>query len=152
MQIILKEKIANLGNIGDLVNVKPGYSRNFLLPYEKALIATPANIKEFETRRADLEKAAAEKLAAAKARSEKLESLGLTVKALASDEGKLYGSIGVSEIVKAVQEAGKEVAKSEVRLPEGPIKIIGDHDIMVQLHGDVSATIKIKVVAAEEPA
>ncbi|MAA64672.1 MAG: 50S ribosomal protein L9 [Alteromonadaceae bacterium] len=147
MEVILLEKVANLGSLGDKVKVKAGYGRNFLLPYGKAVPATGANIEEFEARRAELEKAAAEKLAAAEARAEALNGAAFNITSKAGDEGKLFGSIGVRDIADAVTAGGTEIEKSEVKMPEGPLRAIGEYDIELQLHSDVSVTIKVTVVA-----
>ncbi len=147
MEVILLEKVANLGSLGDKVNVKAGYGRNFLLPYGKAVPATEANLKAFEERRAELEKAAAEKLSAAQARAEALEGAAFTISSKAGEEGKLFGSIGVRDIADAITTGGTEVEKSEVRLPEGPIRVTGEYEIELQLHSDVEVTIKLAVVA-----
>ena len=147
MEVILLEKVANLGSLGDKVKVKAGYGRNFLLPYGKAVPATEANLKAFEERRAELEKAAAEKQAAAQARAEALEGAAFTISSKAGEEGKLFGSIGVRDIADAITAGGTEVEKSEVRLPEGPIRVTGEYEIELQLHSDVEVTIKLAVVA-----
>ncbi|MCK7552310.1 MULTISPECIES: 50S ribosomal protein L9 [Marinobacter] len=147
MEVILLEKVANLGSLGDKVKVKAGYGRNFLLPYGKAVAATADNLKAFEERRAELEKAAADKLATATARAEALEGASFTISSKAGDEGKLFGSIGVRDIADAVTAGGTEVEKSEVRLPEGPLRAIGEYDIELQLHSDVTVQIKLVVVA-----
>jgi large subunit ribosomal protein L9 len=147
MEVILLEKVANLGTLGNKVNVKAGYGRNFLLPYGKAVPATEANLKAFEERRAELEKAAAEKLAVAQARAEALEGASFTIGSKAGDEGKLFGSIGVRDIADAITTAGTEVDRSEVRLPEGPLRAIGEYDVELQLHSDVEVTIKLTIVA-----
>jgi len=147
MEVILLEKVANLGSLGDKVKVKAGYGRNFLLPYGKAVAATADNLKAFEARRAELEKAAAEKLDAAKARAEALEGASFTISSKAGDEGKLFGSIGVRDIADAITAGGTEVEKSEVRLPEGPLRATGEYDIELQLHSDVTVEIKLVVVA-----
>lgn len=147
MEVILLEKIANLGNLGDKVNVKSGYGRNYLLPQRKATAATAENIAAFELRRAELEKAAAEKKASAEARAAKLNELQVTIPAVAGDEGKLFGSIGTSDIAEALVAAGVEVEKSEVRMPNGTIRHLGEFDINVHLHTDVEATVKVVVVA-----
>ncbi|MCL5041764.1 MAG: 50S ribosomal protein L9 [Gammaproteobacteria bacterium] len=147
MEVILLEKIANLGSLGDKVSVKAGYARNFLLPFGKATAATEDNVAAFEARRAELEKLAAEKKAAADARAEQLAELTVTVSANAGEEGKLFGSIGTRDIADAVTAAGVAIEKSEVRLPEGPLRTVGEFDIDVQLHTDVSATVKLVVVA-----
>jgi len=148
MKVILQEKIANLGNVGDQVTVKPGYARNYLIPRNKGVPASAKNIAEFEKRRAELEKAAAEVIAAAQARAEKITKLDVKIEANASEEGKLFGSIGPRDIAEAITKSGAEVAKSEVNMPEGPIREIGEYDITIQLHSDVSTTVKVKVVAA----
>lgn len=147
MEVILLEKVANLGSLGDKVKVKAGYGRNFLLPFGKAVPATETNVKEFEARRAELEKAAAEKLSAAQARAEALEGASFTITSKAGDEGKLFGSIGVRDIADAISTGGTEVEKSEVRMPEGPIRAVGEYDIELQLHTDVVTTVKVTVVA-----
>jgi large subunit ribosomal protein L9 len=147
MEVILLEKVANLGTLGDKVNVKSGYGRNFLLPYGKAVPATDANLKAFEERRAELEKAAAEKLAAAQARAEKLESASFTISSKAGDEGKLFGSIGVRDVADAITAAGNDVEKSEVLLPEGPLRAVGEYEVELKLHSDVYVTVKLAVVA-----
>jgi large subunit ribosomal protein L9 len=147
MEVILLEKVANLGSLGDKVKVKAGYGRNFLLPYGKAVAATADNLKAFEERRAELEKAAADKLAAAQARAEKLEGQSFTISSKAGEEGKLFGSIGVRDIADAITAAGTEVEKSEVRLPEGPLRVTGEYEIELQLHTDVTVTITLAVVA-----
>lgn len=147
MEVILLEKVANLGNLGDKVNVKSGYGRNYLLPQRKATAATPANIAEFETRRADLEKAAADRKASAETRSAQLAELEVTITATAGDEGKLFGSIGTADIADALTASGVEVAKSEIRLPNGTIRQVGEYDVAVHLHSDVEATVKLIVIA-----
>ncbi len=147
MEVILLEKIGKMGGLGDKVNVKAGYGRNYLVPFGKAVPATKANIESFEARRAELEKAAAEKLAAAQARAEKLNAIELNIAAVAGDEGKLFGSIGTRDIADAIIAAGADVDKNEVRLPEGVIRHTGDFEIAVQVHSDVTATVKLAVVA-----
>jgi large subunit ribosomal protein L9 len=147
MEVILLEKVANLGSLGDKVKVKSGYGRNFLLPYGKAAPATEANLKAFEERRAELEKVAAEKLATAQARAESLEGASFTVTSKAGDEGKLFGSIGVRDIADVITAAGTDVEKSEVRLPEGPLRATGEYEIELHLHSDVEVIVKLAVVA-----
>ncbi|WP_440054294.1 50S ribosomal protein L9 [Pseudoalteromonas sp. T1lg65] len=148
MQVILLDKIANLGSLGDQVNVKAGFARNFLFPKGKAVPATKANIETFEARRADLEAKIAEELAASQARAEKLEALAeVTLVSKAGDEGKLFGSIGTRDIADAISAVGVEVAKSEVRLPLGTIRETGEFDVAIQVHSDVTATIKVIVIA-----
>lgn len=147
MEVILLEKVANLGSLGDKVKVKSGYGRNYLLPYGKAVAATTENLKAFEERRAELEKAAADKLSAAQSRAEALEGQSFTISSKAGDEGKLFGSIGVRDIADAITAGGTEVEKSEVRLPEGPIRVTGEYEIELQLHTDVTVTVQLAVVA-----
>ncbi|MET0081714.1 MAG: 50S ribosomal protein L9 [Sedimenticola sp.] len=150
MDVILLEKVDNLGGLGDKVSVKPGYGRNFLIPGGKAVAATKANVEEFEARRAELEKQAAEALAAAEARKSAIEELSVTVARKAGDEGRLFGSVGTADIATAVTEAGVELAKREVRLPEGPFHTTGEYEVQLHLHTDVDATLKLTVAAAEE--
>ena len=147
MEVILLEKIANLGNLGDKVAVKAGYARNFLLPFGKATPATADNVAAFEARRAELEKIAAEKKAEAEARADKLADLTVTIAANAGEEGKLFGSIGTRDIADAVTAAGVAIEKSEVRLPDGALRNVGEFDVVVQLHTDVETTVKLVVVA-----
>lgn len=147
MQVILLERIANLGTLGEVVKVKAGFGRNFLIPYGKAKPATPENIAEVEKRRAELEAQFAAQLAAAQVRAEKLNGLAVTVAAKAGDEGKLFGSIGTRDIADAITAAGVEVNKSEVLLPNGPLRNCGEYEIAVRVHGDVEGVIKLAVVA-----
>jgi len=149
MNVILLDNVENLGNIGDLVKVKPGYGRNFLIPQGKAALATPQNMKEIESRRAELEKAAAADLAAAKARAKSMSDLELVIGANAGSEDKLFGSVGPIDIVEALKEVQVEVERSEVRMPDGPIHELGEYEIGVHLHSKVNATVKVRVVAAE---
>jgi large subunit ribosomal protein L9 len=149
MQLILLEKVLNLGDLGDQVNVKAGYGRNFLVPQGKAVPATPENIAMFEERRAELEAVESEKLSSAEARRASLEEVVIELYANASDEGKLYGSVGPREIAIAVTEKGLPLEKSEVIMGEGPIQMTGEHDVVVQLHADVETTIKVIVHNAE---
>lgn len=146
MQVILLERIANLGNLGDVVKVKSGFGRNFLVPQGKAKPATKENIAEVEKRRAEFEAAAAAHLAAAQARAEKLNGLAVTVAAKAGDEGKLFGSIGTRDIAEAITRTGVEVEKSEVLMPNGALRQTGEYDIALRLHSDVEAVIKLAVV------
>ena len=146
MDIILLEKVGGLGNLGDKVRVKGGFGRNFLIPYGKAVSATTDNVARFEAKRAELEKGATERLAAAQARAEKLSGLKVTIAANAGDEGKLFGSIGTRDGADAITATGNEVGKSEVRMPNGVIRAIGDYQIDVQLHSDVTATVTVSVV------
>ena len=147
MEVILLNKVDNLGNIGDIVKVKAGYGRNFLIPGGKAVPATPDNVARFEARRAELEQAAAEKLAEANARKGVLEGLSVTIAHKAGEEGKLFGSVGTADIADAVNATGNKVEKREIRMPEGVIRQVGEYDIDVELHSDVVATLKINVVA-----
>jgi len=149
MEVILLEKIDNLGGLGDKVRVRPGYARNYLLPQGKAKFATPENIAEFEARRAELERAAAEALATAETRRESLAGMVIEMKAKAGSEGKLFGSIGAADIADAVTARGVEVEKREVRLPEGPLRQVGDYEIELHLHADVNAEIRIIVIGEE---
>lgn len=146
MQVILLEKIINLGNLGDMVTVKPGYARNYLVPKGLATVATEENIKVFEERRQELEKASADKLQAAKARANELEGQSVEIAGRASDEGKLFGSVGVIEIADAFSAKGLELTKSEIQLPEGPIKMIGDYEVAVSVHPEVSFNVNVTVV------
>ena len=147
MQVILLERVGKLGDLGDSISVKSGFGRNFLIPFGKAVPATKDNVAQFELRRAELEAAAAEKKAAAEARAAKLNELTVTITSTAGDEGKLFGSIGTRDIADAITAAGAEVSKSEVRLPEGVIRELGEYDVAIQLHTDVSATVKLAVIA-----
>ena len=150
MEVILLEKVHKLGNLGDQVKVKPGYGRNYLIPSGKAVSATPENIAKFDARRAELEKQQQEALTAANGRAEKLNVVSVSIPRKAGAEGKLFGSVGTIDIADAVTASGVELAKHEIRLPEGPIRSTGEYEIDVQLHADVSATIKVIVVAEEE--
>ena len=147
MEVILLEKIANLGDLGDKVSVRPGYGRNYLIPNGKAAPATAEKMAEFERRRAELEKDAATALARAQARAEAISKLTITITQKAGDEGKLFGSVGTQDIAQAITEAGVEVKKNEIRLPEGPIRQTGAYEVALQLHSDVSATAAVKVMA-----
>ncbi len=147
MQIILLEKVVNLGNLGDVVKVKDGYARNFLIPQRMAKRATPAAMAEFEARRAELEKAAAEKLAAAQAVADKMNGTAVSVARKAGMDGRLFGSVGNADIADALKVAGFDVDKAAVRMPEGPLKAIGEFPIEVALHTDVLASITVAVVA-----
>lgn len=149
MEVILLQKVANLGNIGDRVKVKPGFGRNYLLPQGKAALATAANVAKFEERRADLEKRAADDLAAARTRAARLEGHALTITAKVGGEGKLFGSIGTADIAEALSADGIEVERSEVRLPGGPIRLVGEHHVKVHLHSDVEVDLTVTVVAEE---
>jgi large subunit ribosomal protein L9 len=146
MQIILLEKIANLGNLGDVVKVKDGYARNYLIPTRRARRATEAAIKEFETRRADLEKAAADKLAAAQGLAEQLAGKVVRIVQKAGVDGRLFGSVTNADIAEGLTKMGFAVAKAQVRLPHGPLKVTGEHPVSVVPHGDVSAEVTVQVV------
>ncbi len=147
MDVILLEKIANLGNLGDKVTIKNGYGRNYLIPQGKAAPATPAKIKEFEERRAELEKQAADKLAAATARGEALSKLTIVIKHKTGDEGRLFGSVGTHTIADAITAAGIQVSKHEVRLPNGVIRQTGEYNIAINLHTDVVVTLPVTIAA-----
>ncbi|WP_027874103.1 50S ribosomal protein L9 [Spongiibacter marinus] len=147
MQVILLEKIGKLGDLGDQVNVKSGYGRNFLIPFGKAVPATEDNVATFEARRAELEAAAAEKRATAEARAAKLADVAVNIEANAGEGGKLFGSIGTRDLAEAITAAGVEVSKSEVRMPEGPIREIGSYEIAIQVHSDVIQNVAVTVVA-----
>ncbi len=150
MEVILLDKVTGLGELGDKVTVKAGYGRNYLIPQGKAVAATPENLEAFERRRAELEKQAAEKLAAAQARKEAVEKLGeVTIAHRAGEEGKLFGSVGTADIARACQDAGVAVEKAEIRLPEGPMRNTGEYEIVLHLHPDVNANLKVIIVAEE---
>ncbi len=151
MQVILQQEVTNLGKVGDQVSVKAGFGRNYLLPQGMAVLATQKNIADFETRRAELEKAAAEVLAKAKSRAEKMSELEIVVKAQAGDEGKLFGSVGPRDIAISATEQGTPLEKKEVILPEGPIRQTGDYNITLKLHSEVSVAVKIKVIGDSNP-
>ena len=146
MQLILLQKVTNLGNLGDKVDVKPGYGRNYLVPQGKAVPATAANLAEFEAKRAEYEAKASDALATAEARKAKLEGASVTIHANASTEGKLYGSVGPRDIAEALTAAGHKVNKSEVVMGEGALRNTGEHDVIVHLHADVQTTVKVVVV------
>jgi large subunit ribosomal protein L9 len=147
MEVILLEKVANLGDLGDKVSIKAGYGRNYLVPQGKAVAATADKIKEFETRRAELEKVAAEKLAAANGRATALNKLNVIITHKAGDEGKLFGSVGTQNIADVLTESGAKVEKHEVRMPDGVIRQIGNYDIDIHLHSDVIVTLSIEIAA-----
>jgi len=146
MNVILMERIGNLGDLGDEVAVKPGFARNFLIPQGKAVRATDDNRAVFEERRAELERLANERMSEAQERAGRLEGLALTIVVKAGDEGKLYGSVGTQDIADAVAAKGLEIEKSEVKLPEGTIRELGEYELDLQLHSDVSVTIQVAVV------
>ncbi|MBB3191314.1 50S ribosomal protein L9 [Halomonas cerina] len=147
MDVILLDKIGKLGDLGDQVTVKPGYGRNYLVPYGLAVPATKDNIAAFQAQRAELEAQATERKAEAEARAEQLNDIELSLVAKAGDEGKLFGSIGPRDLADAISSAGIEVAKSEVRMPEGPIRATGEYDIVLHLHAEVDAVVRVVVVA-----
>ena len=151
MEVILLEKVANLGGLGEKVSVKSGFGRNFLIPQGKAVFASAENVRLFEERRAELEQQAAEKLATAEERKAQIEGLtaGVTIGHKAGEEGRLFGSVGTADIADACTAAGVEVAKSEVRLPEGPFRVAGEFEVVLHLHSDVDATLKVKIVGEE---
>ncbi|MBI5612801.1 MAG: 50S ribosomal protein L9 [Gammaproteobacteria bacterium] len=146
MQVILLEKIRNLGELGDQVNVKPGYGRNYLIPRGKAAVANAKNKAEFEARRAELEKAQVEALAKAKERAEKMTGATVQIVRKVGEEGKLFGSVGTHDIADAMTAAGFPLARAEIHLPEGPIKAVGDHEIPVSLHPEVNFKIIVSVI------
>ena len=145
MQVILLEKVVNLGNLGDVVKVKDGYARNFLIPKGKAKRATPVNLEEFEKRRAELEKAQAEHLVAAQEKGAKIDGLLLQITQKAGVDGRLFGSVTSYDIVEALKAQGFDVERAMIRLPQGPLKMIGEYDISVALHSDVVVQIKVTV-------
>lgn len=149
MEVILLEKIANLGALGDRVTVKAGYGRNYLIPQAKAVAATADNIEAFKSRRAELEKEAAQILSAAEARATAVAALELTISANAGEEGKLFGSVGARDIAQAAADAGVELDRSEIRLPDGPVREVGEYAIEVGLHPEVETSLKVIVVPEE---
>jgi large subunit ribosomal protein L9 len=146
MQVILLEKVVNLGNLGDVVKVKDGYARNFLIPNKKARRATQNAIAEFEVRRAELEKVAAERLAASQAQGEKLNGLTVQIAQKAGVDGRLFGSVTNADIAEALSKQGFPVEKAQVRLPQGPLKVVGDHPVSVALHTDVVVDVTVSVL------
>ena len=150
MEVILFEKIDRLGGIGDLVNVKAGFARNYLLPQGKAKAATDANKAEIEERRAEFEKLAADSLSTAEKRRKSIEALSIEITAKSGTEGKLFGSIGNIDIASALTEAGVEVEKREVRLPDGPLRQAGEYEVTLHLHSDVNAVAKVTIIGEEE--
>jgi len=149
VDVILLKKVGGLGELGDKVAVRPGYGRNYLIPQGYAAPATPENLKAFEERRAELEREAAEALAAAEARKERLADLSVSIARKAGDEGRLFGSVGTADIAAAITEAGVEVEKSEVRLPSGPLRNVGEYEIDLHLHSDVGTTVRVEVIPAD---
>ena len=149
MQVILMEKVANLGELGDVVKVKDGYARNFLIPHGKAKRATPDNLKAFESRRAELEKAQNEQLAKAQEHGAKLEGLTIQITQKAGPDGRLFGSVTNYDIVESLNKQGHEVERSQIRMPQGPLKQVGEFPIQIALHTDVTATIKVAVLGEQ---
>jgi large subunit ribosomal protein L9 len=149
MEVILLQKVANLGNIGDRVKVRSGFGRNFLLPQGKATLATPDNVARFEARRAELERLAREHLSSAEERAAAMKEFKLTIHAKAGTEGKLFGSIGTSDIAEAATREGFKVERSEVRLPTGPLRTVGEHNITLHLHADIDVPLVVAIVAQE---
>ena len=152
MQVILLEKIGKLGELGQQVNVKPGYGRNYLIPNGKAVPATPENVEKFEAQRVELEKAQADSLATAQGRAEKLNELEVTLHRKVVSDDKLYGSVGINEIAAAIADSGLEVTKREINLPDGPFKSVGEYEVELRLHADVDARIKLVIAADLEDA
>jgi len=149
MEVILLQKVANLGNIGDRVKVRSGFGRNFLLPQGKATLATPENIARFEARRAELEGLAREHLSSAEERAAAMKDFKLTMHAKAGTEGKLFGSIGTSDIAEELTRANFKVERSEVRMPHGPLRMVGEHTVNLHLHADVDVPVQVTIVAEE---
>jgi large subunit ribosomal protein L9 len=145
MKVILLDKVENLGNLGDLVTVKPGFGRNYLIPSGRAAPATRENIQAFEARRAELERAATEALAAAKARADRLAGMSVSIARKAGEGGRLFGSVGTADIAEALSGAGAEVKRQEVRMPEGQIRNVGTYEIQLHLHPEVNVTVKVEV-------
>jgi large subunit ribosomal protein L9 len=150
VEVILLKKVANLGNIGDRVKVKSGYGRNYLLPTARATLATAENIRKFEARRAELERAAHEHLDSAQTRAEAFREFKLTITAKAGTEGKLFGSVGTSDIAEACTAQGHPLERSEVRLPAGPLRAVGEHSVALHLHTDVDVSLTVSIVAEEK--
>ena len=149
MQVILMEKVANLGELGDVVKVKDGFARNFLIPHGKAQRATPENLKAFESRRADLEKAQAEVLAKAQERGAKLDGLTIQISQKAGPDGRLFGSVTNYDIVEALKKEGHEVERANIRMPQGPLKQVGEYPLQIALHTDVTVTVKVSVLGEQ---
>jgi len=149
MQVILMEKVANLGELGDVVKVKDGYARNFLIPHGKAKRATPDNLKAFESRRAELEKAQADILAKAQERGSKLDGLTVQITQKAGPDGRLFGSVTNYDIVEALQKQGHEVERANIRMPQGPLKQVGEYPLQIGLHTDVTVTVKVSVLGEQ---
>lgn len=151
MEVILLEKVANLGDLGEKVSVKSGFGRNFLIPQGKAVFASAENVRVFEERRAELETQAAEKLAEAEARKIQVEALteGVSITQKAGEEGRLFGSVGTVDIAGACADAGVEIHKSEIRLPEGPFRVAGEHEVTLHLYTDVDVVLKVTIIGEE---
>ena len=149
MDVILLEKVANLGNLGDRVAVRSGYARNFLLPKGKATLATPGNVTKFEARRAELEKIQRDNMSDAEGRKVSFEGFKLSITAKAGSEGKLFGSIGTADIAEAATAAGQKLARSEVRLPNGPLRTVGEHVVVVHLHADIDVELPVTIVSED---
>ena len=149
MDVILLQKVANLGNIGDRVKVKSGFGRNFLLPGGKATLATPSNVAKFEERRAELEKIARDQLVSAEERQGALKDYKLVIRAKAGTEGKLFGSVGTADIAEALKRENFNIARSEVRLPNGALRTVGEHTVSLHLHADIDVPLAISIVAEE---
>ncbi|MCB1646700.1 MAG: 50S ribosomal protein L9 [Pseudomonadales bacterium] len=149
MDVILLEKVTNLGELGDKVSVKSGYGRNYLIPQKKAVPASKENIEHFEARRAELQRLADERLAAARARGEQIAALEVTIAAKAGEEGKLFGSITIRDIADAVEAKGVSLEKSEIRMPDGPIRELGEHEVDIHLHTEVNVVLKVGIVPEE---
>ena len=149
MDVILLQKVANLGNIGDRVKVRSGYGRNFLLPKGRATLATPDNVARFEARRDELEKLAREHMESATERAAALKEFKLTITAKAGTEGKLFGSIGTSDIAEALTKQGFKIERAEVRMPNGPLRMVGEHSIGLHLHADIDVPLAVLIVAEE---
>ena len=150
MKVILLDRVENLGAIGDLVSVKSGYGRNYLIPNGKAALATAQNIKDLEKKKEELEKRAAEQLEAAKSRGELIQGMSLTISANVESEGKLYGSVGPVDIVEAFEKVGVSVERSEIRMPDGPIREVGESEINLHFHSDVDIPVTLNVVSEDE--
>lgn len=146
MQVILTKRVRNLGNVGDIVSIKPGFGRNYLIPMQMAVRASKANLEQFEQRREEFEKAELELLTQAKTRAEQIRGMSLTIAAQAADEGKLYGSVNTREVVVAMAAAGIKIEKAEVNLPEGPIRFIGEYPVQIVLHPEVEAEFTLTVI------
>lgn len=151
MEVILLEQVNKLGALGEQVTVKPGYGRNFLIPSGKAALATPENVEKFEARRAELEKAQADALSAAQSQAEKIDGLALTLRRKTSSGGKLFGSVGATDIVEAAAAADVELSRQAIKLPDGPFKQVGEYEVEVHLRADVDAMIKLAIVSEDEP-